>query len=735
MYNEIFNEKHIILDSTAKTKEEAFLELAKLAETLGYVSDPNELVKGFEAREKESSTGFEDGFAIPHARIKAVKKEAVLFIRFKDSVDWKAMDGKPTKVAIALIIPEAKSGDIHLGILSEVARKLMDENFKKAMKIETNKTKIQAALLAGADQNSSEKVTKPTGEKPLILAMTACATGVAHTFLAADKLNQTGPKLGYDIKVETHGAEGVRNDFTDAEIKRAEVIIAATDIGLDMTRFGGKKVYICPVAKAIKDPEGVINTALKEGKTEPVGEFTTKGSNGSGQKVGVMKHLMAGVSYMVPIVILGGIFIAISLGLAKAIYGPNYENFHGSSKGMGWIPDATGGTAHWGELFYTDPLTDPKNFFYYLNILGGSAFTLMIPVLGAFIANSIAGRSAIAPAIVVSFIGNNAANFYPLPGIEAVNTPTGFVGAIAAGLAVGYTVKWINTWNVPKGLKPVMPIFFIPIVVGFVYGMIMMFVIGSTVGWVMGKFQEWISKTWGNISNASNVAIGLAFGLLIGAMAGFDMGGPVNKVAFLASTGLIGSKIYTPMGAMAVAIPVAPMGMGIATWIFKPFYNEEQRTMGSTAFFMGCIGISEGAIPFAVNDPKRVIPSNIVGSAIAGGLAGAVGIADLAGHGGPIVGFLSALGRGNGDTGVYGWAGAWQWTLLAFLFMAIGALITAFMYGFWQIADKRRTGETISMKQFVLKTRSDKVTADKKIKAAKKATKKDANQKQFSKRN
>lgn len=720
MYNNIFNEKHIILDSTAKTKEEVFLELAQLAENLGYVSDRNELVKGFEAREKESSTGFEDGFAIPHARINAVTNAAVLFIRFKNDVDWNAMDGKPTKVAIALIIPEAKSGEIHLGILSEVARKLMDEDFKKAMKVEKDKAKILAALLTGIGKEEVLTKTTPTGQKPLLLAMTACATGVAHTFLAADKLNQTAPKMGYDIKVETHGAEGVRNDFTEGEIKEAEVIIAATDIGLDMERFSGKKVYNCPVAKAIKDPEGVINAALKEGKVQPTGEFITKGANGSNQKIGVMKHLMAGVSYMVPIVILGGIFIAISLGLAKAIYGPNYDNFHGSLKGMGWIPDTSGTTVHWGKIFYTDPLTDPKNFFYYLNVIGVSAFTLMIPILGAFIANSIAGRSAIAPALVVSFIGNNAANFYPLPGIEAVNTPTGFVGAIAVGLAVGYTVKWINTWNVPKGLKPVMPIFFIPIVVGFIYGMIMMFVIGSIVGWVMGKFQNWISRTWGNTSNAANVAIGLGFGLLIGAMAGFDMGGPINKVAFLACTGLIGSKIYTPMGAMAVAIPVAPMGMGIATWIFKPFYNEEQRTMGSTAFFMGCIGISEGAIPFAVNDPKRVIPSNIVGSAIAGALAGAVGNADLAGHGGPIVGFLSALGRGNGDAGVYGWASAWGWTLLAFLFMIIGALITAFMYGFWQVVDKKRTGETISMKQFVVKKHTNKVVANKKSQKVKK---------------
>ncbi|AGM24651.1 PTS fructose transporter subunit IIC [Spiroplasma chrysopicola] len=526
-------------------------------------------------------------------------------------------------------------------------------------------------------------------DKKLVLAITACPTGVAHTFLAAEKLTQTGPKLGYDIKVETHGSEGIRNDFTAEEIARAEVIILAVDVTVDTSRFNGKKVYQCRVAKAIKDPEGVIEAALKEGKQQ-AGEFNTKTDKNSGQKMGVMKHLMAGVSYMVPIIILGGIFLAVALGLSKAIYGPSY-----------------------------DPGSDNKNFFYYLLKIGEASFTLMIPILGAFIANSIAGRAAIAPALVVSYLGNSPQAFFPLPGINEVTTPTGFVGAIAAGLAIGYTVKWINTWNVPKSLRPVMPIFFIPLVVGFVYSMIMMFVIGSTIGWVMGKFQGWIESTWGNTDNAGNIAIGLGFGILIGAMAGFDMGGPINKIAFLACTGLIGSKIYTPMGAMATAIPVAPLGMGIATWVFRPFYNEEQKTMGTTAFFMGCIGISEGAIPFAVNDPKRVVASNVVGSAIAGGLAGVTGIADLAGHGGPIVGLLGALGRGNGDAGQYGWGQGWQWTLLAFLFMAVGALITAFMYGFWQVIDKKRKGETISMKQFIIKTRDEKVKADKAAKADK----------------
>ncbi|WP_368486344.1 fructose-specific PTS transporter subunit EIIC [Spiroplasma sp. DGKH1] len=707
--NDLFDQEHIILDSQAKTQQEAFVELAELAKKLGCVDEASDLVAGFKAREAESSTGFEDGFAIPHARIKAVKKPAVLFVRYQNPLDWNAMDGKPTNIAIALVIPEDKSADIHLGLLSDIARKLMDADFKKAMKTETDKAKIQEALMGKSKKE--EPVTTTSGSK-LILGISACPTGIAHTFLAADKLTQAGPKLGYTVKVETHGSEGIRNNFTDDEIQRAEVIVAAVDIAVDMSRFGGKRVYTTSTSKAIKDPEGVINTALKEAKVQAVGEFNTSGDKNSGQRTGIMKHLMSGVSYMVPIVILGGIFIALALGLSKAIYGASYQHYHGSFKDMEWVLNPGQTIPTWQAVYYTDPTADPQNFFYYLLKLGSAAFTLMIPILGAFIANSIAGRAAIAPALVVSFIGNDASAFFPIAGIGAVDTPTGFVGAILAGLAVGYTVKWINTWKVPKSLRPVMPIFVIPVLVGFVYGMIMMFVVGLVVGYVMHQFKWWISTTWGNPNNAAGLGIGFGFGLLIGAMAGFDMGGPINKVAFLACTGLIGSKVYTPMGAMACAIPVAPLGMGMATWIFRPLYNDEQKAMGSSAFFMGCIGISEGAIPFAINDPKRAIVCNVVSSAIAGAVAGLLGIADAAAHGGPIVALVGAIGRGN-DGQLLGWGTAWGWTLLSLVIMFGGATINAFMYGTWMIIDKKRTGETISMKEFVLKTRADKVAAKK----------------------
>lgn len=684
--NELFKASHVILDSDAKTQKEAFEQLASLAKKLGYVDDEQKLIIGFENREKESTTGFEDGFAIPHARIAEVKKPAVLLIRFKSDVDWNAMDGQPTKVAIALIIPKNKSSDIHLSLLSKLSVKLLDAEVRKKLKSETSKIKIKNVLFN--DLNKEEK--KPAvvkkeqkvenkKEEKLILAITACATGIAHTFMAADKLTTTGPKLGYKVKVETHGSEGVRNDFTAEEIAKAEVIVIASDIGIELDRFEGKKVYSCPVAKAIKEPEVIINEALKNGQIykntseSKNKEFNIKKDKGgsSGQKTGVMKHLMSGVSYMVPVVILGGICIAFALGLSKAIYGSDY--------------DLTGKTG---------------NFLYYLNAIGTAAFTLMIPVLGAFIANSIAGRAALAPAFVVSFIGNTATDIYPLPGIGTVQTPMGFIGAIFIGLAIGYTVKWMNGWNVPKMMRPIMPIIIIPVLNGLFYALIVMFVIGAPIGWVMGKFSNWISNTWGNINNASSIAVGLGFGLLIGAMTGFDMGGPVNKIAFLTCSALVSpanGSIYTPMGAMACAIPVAPLGMGFATLFFRKYFDEEMKSMGIPALFMGTIGISEGAIPFAINDPKRVIPCNVISSAVAGGIAGVLGIAGLVAQGGPIVAFLGAMGKGNAANASVGWGGATGWILIALVIMIGAGLLNAFMYGGWlMIANRGKKIDKVS---------------------------------------
>lgn len=297
---------------------------------------------------------------------------------------------------------------------------------------------------------------------------------------------------------------------------------------------------------------------------------------------------MAGVGYMVPFVAFGGIMLALSIGIAKAVYGADFD--------VSKLPH--------------------NHFLYFMNQAGSIGFTLMIPILAGFIANSIAGRAALVPAMVSAYVANTPGLVYPIAGLEP-KVSAGFLGALLIGPSVGYLVRWIITWKVPKTIAPIMPIFFIPIIVTFLISFIFIYAIGAPIGWVMEKFQD-------GLTNMPREAMA-GIGLLLGAMAGFDMGGPINKVAFLVASTTItadpSSQLF--MGAVAAAIPVAPLGMGLTTLVFRKFFNESERTLGLTAMLMGCIGISEGAIPFAVRDPKRAIISNVIGSAVAGSIAGA----------------------------------------------------------------------------------------------------------------
>ncbi len=679
----LFLKDHLILESNAKNQKEAFLEISKLAQKLDAVDKAEDLVKGFENREKETTTGFEDGFAIPHARIKAVKKPMVILSRFKNGIEWKALDGKPTKVAIAIIIPEDKSADIHLKLLSELSTRLLKKEVREKLKVGKTFTSINNALFGEVkkEKTQSKKTSKTKGN---IIAITACPTGVAHTYMAADKLEAKAKELGYSIKVETQGSQGVGNAINDADIKKADLLIIAADIGIDTSRFNNVKIHRARVASAIKDPAKLISEAYKKASVEKSGDTGFTNTNATKNKEGIMQHLMSGVSYLIPIVIIGGIFIAISIGLAKAIYG-NQTTIPTS------IPDFKHGGTWDSHTIHN------SNILFYTFNLGILAFTIMIPILGAMIANSIAGRAAIAPALVVTFASNTTTILYPITGHTA-STPMGFLGAIFVGLSIGYTVKWMNTWKVHKNLRAIMPIFVIPLLTTLVFGAIIIFVIGAPVGWVMGQFQNWIKNTW-KPNSSSGIALGLGLGLLIGAMTGFDMGGPVNKIAFLSCVAMLTDKtnpITQPMGAMACALPVAPLGMGLATLMFKKFFTEDQRYLGEAALVMGSIGISEGAIPFAVADPKRVIPANVIGSTIAGGIGGVIGITDVAAHGGPIAGLVSALGRGS-HTGWTSGLGA-LWTVVAIGIMLLGAFITAITYGLWIAYDKRKKGEEVDIK-------------------------------------
>ncbi|WP_245886025.1 PTS fructose transporter subunit IIC [Spiroplasma alleghenense] len=457
------------------------------------------------------------------------------------------------------------------------------------------------------------------------------------------------PKHGYDIRVETQGSKGVGTPLKPAEIQEADLVIFATDTNVDKSRFIGKKCYQTKVAKAMKDPLGTVKNAIDLGvKIEGKTNFTTKSAK---EREGVMSHIMAGISYMIPVIVLGGICLAFSIGIAKAIWGPTAGT------------DGPNGEYKWGILNT-------------MSLVGSAAFAMMIPILAGFIGNSISGRAAIAPAMVGAFLGNNPANFMPLPGMETVATPAGFLGAIAAGLMAGYAVKWINTWRVPKTLQAAMPIFFIPIVVGLGIGLLFIYVIGGPIGWVMDQISKGFSQAY---QSKLGAFAGFGLGMALGAMAGFDMGGPVNKIAFVTGSALVTAKIYEPMGAVAAAIPVAPLGMGITTIVVPKFFDKDTRSMGVAAIIMGCIGISEGAIPFAIRDPKRAVVSNVLGSAVAGGIAGALMVTNAAAHGGPIVAILGAVPYGIQ-------------TLFFFLAIIAGVATTVLVYSSWLLYDAGKPG-------------------------------------------
>lgn len=665
MNNQVFNKDYIYLNVDLKDQKSVFKFIAEKAFALGLIDSQKSLIQGFEARENEGSTGFEDGFAIPHSRIKEVKQAAVFVVRLKKAIDWNSMDGKPTKTLIALLVPEGPNGDEHLSILSEVAVKLMDEEFKTVLRNTTSAQKVLDALNKGKKEvavNDSKTETSITTKSLNIIAITACAVGIAHTFMAEDKLLKTAKEMGHNIRVETHGSKGVGTPFTDEEIAKADLVLFATDVNVDKDRFGGKKFYQTAVAKAIKSPVETINNAIEQGTILELGKNgfdNSKGKKGQGQKTGLLQHILAGISYMIPVIVLGGICLAFSLGLAKAIWGP----------GSGTKGPVIGVDGNGNDIFKS-----PWGPLAVLEMIGGAAFTLMIPILAGFIANSIAGRAAIAPAMVGAFIGNDAGKFMPLPGMAVVQTPTGFVGALIAGILVGYFVKWVNTWKVPKALAPAMPIFFIPLIAGIGISLLFIYAIGGPIGFVMDKVSHAIDKAY---QGKVGVWVGLGLGALLGAMAGFDMGGPINKIAFVTSSALITNGIYQPMGAMAAAIPVAPMAMGLSTLLFKRFFTQEERNLGIAALIMGTIGISEGAIPFAIRDPRRAIASNVLGSLVAGGIAGAFGVTDAAAHGGPIVAILGAVPYGI-------------MTLYYFIAVIAGIATTTSVYGLWMTLDARR---------------------------------------------
>lgn len=434
-------------------------------------------------------------------------------------------------------------------------------------------------------------------KKLRLLAVTACPTGIAHTYMAAEKLQQAADAAGIDMKVETQGSIGAENVLTDNDVKNADGIIIAADKDVDRARFAGKRVLSVGVSEGISHPEQLIERVQSAPVTGSAGGGAQEAAaSGGKERSAAYKALMNGVSFMIPFVVVGGLLIAVSL--------------------------AIGGHAT------PDGIQIPKDTFWFnVNALGTLGFKLMLPIFSGYIAFALGDRPALVPGMIGGFLAADAS-------IYGSDANAGFLGAIVTGFLAGYLVLAIRKIKVPKAIQPIMPIIVVPIASTLAVGLAFIYILGGPISWVFTHLTDFL----GGMTGSSAVLLGALIGLMIA----FDMGGPVNKTAFLFAVGLIGTN-NAVMGMAAAAIPVMPLGQGLATMIRRKLYTQQEQEAGIAALFMGCFGISEGAIPFAAARPAQVIPANMLGGAVAGAIAGLAGVEDSVPHGGPIVAVFGAI--------------------------------------------------------------------------------------------
>ncbi|HIF9142726.1 TPA: PTS fructose transporter subunit IIABC [Photobacterium damselae] len=613
MITTLINEKLINLDLQATTKDQVFAEMAEMLTQQGKVADKEQFIADIYAREELGNTGFEEGVALPHAKSVAVASPAVAIGVSRQGIEYGAEDGLPSKLFFMIASPDGGANH-HIEVLAELSSKLIEDGFIDAFLAANTPEEALNLLLA-----DKKEVVAVEQNKGLIIGVTGCPAGVAHTYLAAEALEKAGAELGYEVKVETNGSIGVKNSPTAEEIARAEAIVVSCDKQVDMARFAGKKLIKTGVKAPIKDGKGLIQQALVAKPFEADGDDTSDSSESkvAQTRSNLYRYLMNGVSHMIPFVVTGGLLIALSLAI-------------------GGQPTDAGMQIPAGSMW--QKVLD----------VGVVAFQLMIPILAGYIAFAIGDRPALAPGFIGGWIANTG-SFYD------ASAGTGFIGAIVAGLLVGYFVRWVATRNYHKMVQPLVPILIAPITGTLFIAGLFIFVIGAPIASLMDNMNAMLTEM-----STGNVVL---LGIVLGGMAGFDMGGPFNKVAFLFSVGMIASGQTQFMGAMACAIPVAPLGMGIATVIGRKLniFEDSEIEAGKAAGAMGLVGISEGAIPFAAQDPLSVIPANVIGSMVAAVMAFSFGITNSVAHGGPVVALLGAMNK----------------PVLALICMATGAVVTA----------------------------------------------------------
>ncbi|KAB8137501.1 PTS fructose transporter subunit IIA [Gracilibacillus oryzae] len=581
----------MILDLEAASKDDVIKEMAQKLADAGRLNDKEAFQQAIWDRENQSSTGIGESVAIPHAKTSAVKIPSIAFARSKQGVDYESLDAQPAHLFFMIAASEGANND-HLQTLSRLSTLLIDEDFRKQLLDATSESEILTIIdekerekLGKEEEAVAEASAQTSG--PEVLAVTGCPTGIAHTYMAADSLKDTAKQLGVSIKVETNGSDGVKNRLTDEEIANATAIIITADTKVEMERFAGKKVLRRGVTDGIRKPKELIESAVKG--DAPVYEGDGSGSaasSGGGARSGFYKHLMNGVSNMLPFVVGGGVLIAISFFFGIHSAEPDHASYN--------------------------------EFAAALKAIGGDyAFGLMVAVLAGFIGMSIADRPGFAPAMIGGFMASMGG--------------AGFLGGLIAGFLGGYVVVLVKKLlsGMPKAFDGIKTILFYPVISVFVTGLLMYYVIIEPIAAIMTGLENWLGGFTG--TNA------LLLGLILGGMMAIDMGGPINKTAFTFGIAMIEAGNFGPHAAVMAGGMVPPLALAIATTFFRNKFTREEQDAGKTNYALGLFFITEGAIPFAAADPGRVIPSMTVGSAIAGGLALLFNIGLPAPHGGIFV--------------------------------------------------------------------------------------------------
>lgn len=647
---DLLNKKVMLLDLQATTKEAAIDEMINSLVDNGVVTDFDVFKAGIMAREAQTSTGLGDGIAMPHSKNAAVKEATVLFAKSNKGVDYESLDGQPTDLFFMIAAPEG-ANDTHLAALAELSKYLMQDGFADRLRKVTSPDEVIAAFNTGEEEAQAEEAKKAqavkeaaSSDKPLIVAVTACTTGIAHTYMAEESLIKTGEEMGVNVRVETNGASGVGTPLTAEEISKAVGVIVAADKAVETARFDGKKLLSKPVAAGIRQPQELIQNIL-DGKAEVFHAENAGAAQESSEKLSLggafYKHLMSGVSQMLPFVIGGGIMIALAFLLDQI---------------MGVPKDQLSQLGSYHEIAAQ------------FKAIGGAAFGFMLPVLAGYIAYSIAEKPGLVSGFVAGAIASSGAAFGGVPfasggkaTLALAGVSSGFLGALVGGFLAGGVILVLRKLlaGIPRALEGIRSILLLPLLGVFATGFLML-----AVNIPMAAINTGLNNFLSSLSGSSAVLLGL----LVGGMMAVDMGGPVNKAAYVFGTGTLAATVTSGgsvvMAAVMAAGMVPPLAVFVAALLFKDKFTEEERNSGLTNIVMGLSFITEGAIPFGAADPARAIPSFIVGSALTGALVGMAGIKLMAPHGGIFVIALTSN------------------ALLYLLFILIGAVVSGILFGF-----------------------------------------------------